>query len=328
MKLKVIGVFALLCLALGALPIDASADGRTPGACLLFPYYNTNKGNLAVITITNSCKDDVVVRLVWIDEDYCSPEDQWIKLTGYDTFSFLDSAMNPEGERGFMYAYVVDEYGSKAEVATNCLIGQEYIFAQWIKPESGAIVDYGINALSFYATTVDGDGMLLLDGSEYDLAPKTLLFPRFFGQDKGFSSQMVLINLTGGKFFKATAEVLVYNDNEQAWSSTIEFPCFWIGALEKVSAAVTEEWLMNSFHNPLELWDGNGNPKADHKKTGWISITGDFAYSDFGGFKEKASLYGYLVEKIGGNYAADLPFEVTDPAYNMAALWSINPNGN
>jgi hypothetical protein len=325
---KGIVILALVCVALGAFAFSADAGAcRNPASLLLFPYYNTNQGNLAVITITNTCPDTVYVRLVWIDEDDCTPEDQWITLTGYDTFSFIDSAMNPESERGFMYAYVVDAIGSVKEADMDCLIGQEFIFGVWEFPDGKSVVDYGINAVAFQALSLVADGKLHLDGVEYTAAPKTIYFPRFFGQDNGFYSEVIFINLTGGKFYNAFVNLLVYNDNEYSTSTTFEFPCFWFGPLTDVSGSTWESFLVNTKHDPLELWDGNANAKDKHKKTGWIEITGDYAYY-FINQIDNASVYAVLIEQIGNNFAADLPWQIEDPAvYDKAMLWSTNPNG-
>jgi hypothetical protein len=335
MRFKVITILALLCVGMGAFSVSALADGRDPAACLLFPYFNTNKGNLAVISITNTGPDPVDVRLVWVDEVICSPEDQWITLTGYDTFSFLDQAMNPQGERGFMYCYVVQGFGIKDEVTdplkSNVLIGQELIFGNWPTADpKNAVVNFGINAVSFEAIGPNGDDKVKLDGTDYDLAPKTIYFPRFFGQMTNFASAVILINLTGGKFFTHCADVMVFNDNEVGFSTTVEFPCFYFTTLINLSGATTETWLLNSNHDLEELWDGklSGGVNNAHKKTGWIYITGDYAYASPTQYIDYASLYAVLVEQIGGQFGADLPWELFDGVnYVNGMLWSTKVNG-
>ena len=329
--MKKTAIIALVCLAVATFAVGADASAnRNPASLLLFPYYNTNPANLAVITITNTCSETVYVRLVWVDENSCTPEDQWIELTGKDTYTFLDRAQNPEqNERGFMYAYVVDADGSIMEKASNCLIGQEFIFSTWNFP-GDSVVSFGINAVGFQAVNLTPDGKLHLDGNEYTAAPKTIYFPRFFGQDGNvFTSQAIFINLTGGQFYSAQVNILVYNDNEQAFSTTFEFPCFTMVPLADVSGATLEEFLMNTNHDPLELWDGNANPLVPHKKTGWLEATGDYAHYLINQI-DNASFYAVLIENVGGgnNIAADLPWQIEDAAYDKAMLWSTNPNGN
>jgi hypothetical protein len=325
MKFKALAILAVVCVVAGAFSVDASAGAdRNPASLLLFPFYNTEGPNLAVITITNTCPDPVWVRLVWIDEDDCTPEDQWIYLTGYDTFTFLDRAMNPEPERGFMYAYVVEANQSVNEVAAECLIGQELAFQNWDGTQG--LVDYGINAVGFHAIQLVPDGKLHLDGVEYSLAPKTIYFPRFFGQDGFFQSKVFFVNLTGGKFYNALVNILVFNDNEYSTSTTYEFPCWYEVDLIDVSGFTDEAVLEASMQNPLELWDGNPNPNDPHKNTGWIEMTGDFAYY-FINQIDYASFYAVLVETIGGYVAADLPWQIEDGVnYINGMLWSTNPS--
>jgi hypothetical protein len=328
MKFKGIAILAVACLALGMLSYDASADGRNPGSCLLFPNYNTGTDSIAVLTITNTGDETVALRLVWIDKEECTPEDQWIELTAGDTFTFLDEAMNPEkDEQGFMYAYVVESIGSRLEADYDYLIGQELLFQIW--PGS---VTYGINAVAFEALSLVADGDLHLDGTEYEAAPSEIFFPRFFGQNGIVAavSKVIFINLTGGQHFEQQANVLVWNDNEQAFSSTVYFPCWDEIYLVDVSGATTEAHLLSSNHDPLELWDGNNNPLIPHVKTGWIEFMGDWSWNPQTSFYiQNPSLYAVLVEKIGPLSAADLPWQVEDPAvYNNAMLWSTSPWGN
>jgi hypothetical protein len=326
----ILAVFA--CLALGMLTFDAMADGRDPASCLLFPKYDTGTGHIAVMTITNVGDMTLAIRLVWVDSEDCTPEDQWIELTAGDTFTFLDQAMNPEfDEQGFMYAYVVESIGSKLEEDADCLIGQELIFEVGFP---GGNLNWGINAVPFTALNIVKDGKLHLDGVEYDCAPYKLYFPRFFGQgpNDGITAEsyMILINLVGGQHFEQQADVLVYNDNEQAFSSTVYFPCWDITKLTNISGATTATNLLSSNHDPLELWDGNNNPLVPHVKTGWLIIESDWVWNPQTSFvHDDPSLYGVLIEKIGGLSAADLPWQVTDPAVNKyAMLWSTSPWGD
>jgi hypothetical protein len=328
MKQKGILLVAVFCLALGVFSYDAVAGGRNPGSCLLFPYFNTYPGNLACMTITNTGEEDVAIRLVWIDCCFCSPEDQWIELTAGDTFTFLDYAMNPESEMGFMYAYAVESVGSTFEKDFDFLIGQEFIFNTWALQYKE--VSYGINAVPFMALSITADGLLRLDGTEYEAAPSEIFFPRFFGQDNYmFFSRVILISLTGGQFFQQQANVLVYNDNEQAFSSTVLFPCWALLNLTEVSGATSEINLLSSNHDPLEVWDGNPLPTG-HKKSGWIKFMGDWAWNATTTFViDNPSMYAVLLESVGGHAAADLPWQVEDAGtFDNAVLWSTNPWGD
>lgn len=339
MRLKGLAILVVAFLAVGMLSYDASADGRNPGSCLLYPYYNTGVGNLAVMTITNTGDQDVVVRLVWVDSTFCSPEDQWIELTPGDTFSFVDGAMNPQpNELGFMYAYAVDALGSINEIDYDYLIGQEIVFATWNPP---TLIQWAVNAVAFNALAVVPDGDLHLDGTEYDAAPKCIYFPRFFGQSTPnvvtpFLSYVIFINLTGGQWFLQQANVLVYNDNEQAFSSTVNFPCWLLTPLVNVSFATTQQFLLSTNHDIHEIWDGIPGvppPAPQKQKAGWIEFVGQWAWNPTTSFYiENPSLYAVLIETLGGFFGlsgADLPWQTEDSAvYNNAMLYSTSPWGN
>jgi hypothetical protein len=327
MKFKAIAIIALVCVAMGAFSIDASASNcRNPASLLVFPHYDTGIQEMSVITITNTGMDTEWIRLVWIEggeDGPCFPRDMWIELTRNDTFTFLDDALFFANTRGFVYAYVVDDEYSVAEKDADVLIGQELVF-QGI-PGVGTVT-YGINAVGFEALALVADGYLKLDGVEYSLAPKTLYFPRFFGQNNSpFASHMILINLTGGMYFKATAELLVFNDNEQAFSDVIKFRCWEKRPLIEISSSTDNTYLKGSNQNEDEPV-GFKNVV----ETGWLKMTGIEAVNTyFTHFIPNASVYAVLVETIGGaNYgSADLPWQIEDASYNNAALWSTKVNG-
>ena len=98
----------------------------------------------------------------------------------------------------------------------------------------------------------------------------------------------------------------------------------------EVSAATTIENLLSSNHDPLELWDGNPDPDVDHVKTGWLIIESDWVWNPQTSFvHDDPSLYGVLIEEILSLSAADLPWQVEDPAVNKyAMLWSTSPWGD
>lgn len=328
MRFKGIAILAVACVALGVLSYDASADGRNPASCLLYPYFNTNPGNLAVITVTNTCPDTVHLRIVFISEDNdCMPKDYWRTLTGYDTFTFIDSGLNQKPMTGFLYIYVVEAYGSKAEKEADCLIGQEFVFGQWFPLQP--LVNMGINAVSFEVVQgVNGDGKLQLDGVEYDQAPSAVMFPRYFGQIPPlFQSFLILINLTGGKYYEANIGFRIWDDSEHEFSDQIQIPCFWFGPLLTAVPDVTEGHLQLTSTDLDELYDGNPPPPVGppHKKTGWMWVYGINSHYFINNF-DNPGIYGVLVEQIGAGFGGDLPWEVFGTV-NNAMLWSTSPNG-
>jgi hypothetical protein len=348
MTLLVVG-----CVAFGALSYDALAGGQNPSQILLFPTYSTDNGDFAIITITNTAtgteEEGVWVRLVWIDggewDDFpavkCTPEDSWVYLTPRDTFTFVDGYVNPESEEGFLYAYVVvsDEVNSKkpeTDPATgNVLIGQELIFEGNSRDnDEKLMVAYGINAYGFKNLGgVNDDEYLFLDDVEFELAPHCVYFPRFFGQSgRGWDSDVILINLTGGRHFTALADVLVYNDNEVPFSTTVEFDCYDYLDIDEISNAVDNGFLRGTDHDEDEPVDGGAPDKGilGKRETGWMMFESVYATNTFLTTTiDGAAMLAVLIEMIGGGYyaAADLPWIETDGNYDNAALWSTHPDG-
>lgn len=328
MKFKVFAVLLVAFLAVGFFSHDALAKGREAASCLLYPYFNTNPGNVAVITVTNTCDEVVHLRIVFISADNdCLPKNYYRTLTGYDTFTFVDKALNQKEMTGFLYIYVVEKYGDPAEKKADCLIGQEFVFESW--DPSGGVVNWGVNAVSFAvgSNTVDGDGKLVLDGSEYDEAPSRLQFPRFFGQEQGlFESHLIVINLTGGKYYEANVYAELFDDSEHPFSDQIQIPCFFYDTLVDTFPDTKESHLDNTSTDFDELYDGNP-PGPAKKKTGWFELIGLNSHY-FTNVFDDIGIYGLLIEKVGPGYAADLPWEFFDGVDPETLLWSTSPNGD
>lgn len=337
MKFKGLAVLALALLVVGGFAFEASASAcRNPGSLLLFPYFDTDGQNLSVITITNTGPDDVVLRIVWVYREkwgsgqyHCVPADTWIELTRNDTFTFFDKDLFFEDEEGFSYVYAVDDFFSDAEIDYDYLIGQEILFQSEPGDDPKYLINASINAVSFEALNVNGDGLLKLDGVEYSLAPSKLLFPRFFGQPdlenpevKAFESWLVFVNLTGGKFYNVTAKSLIFNDNEIGFSRTFQFPCWDVIKLNELSGVFENSFLVKTDH---DLYEPLGFEKL--VETGWFYLYGQQAWYDTN-FINDPSIYAVLVETIGLVYgAADLPFQLEDPKFNKGSLYptTVNP---
>lgn len=306
----------LTCLCLIVLMDDCLAANEAPGSLLLFPLFDT-KDLFTIFSITNQSDDSITVRLVWIEGTMCFPYDNWIELTPKDTYTFLANALIPWQLNGFLYAYVVDGLYSDKEVKADVLIGQELVIGFWDdKP-----VDYSLNAVSFQAMQVNGDGKLNLDGSEYNLAPKTVYFPRFLGQGD-FTSRLIFINLTGGRHFDVTTSMLIYNDNEYGFSATETFDCHEVVGLSDISGVFDNTYLLASNHDPSEPVGF-----SSLVETGFFEITGVTAYSNTHQINDP-SIFAVLIEAAQVYTAADLPFYVVDPDYSNGMLWSVNPSGS
>jgi hypothetical protein len=301
---------------------SAEAKRQNPGSCVLFPYYDAWGNTISIHTITNVSDEEVAVRMIIVDEDECEPKDYWFPLIAGDTFTFAAHGIWPWEERGFMYLYVTEDMYSEKEKDADVLIGQEIVMGVW----GHRMVQFSINAIGFQALHLVKDGKLHLDGTEYSAAPKTLYFPRFFGQDAGFFSMVILINLTGGMHFRAKADILIYNDNGFAFTDTCQFNCFEVRTLESLAQATKKVHLLNSGHDPNEPL-----PFANLAETGTLRISGDYAVNHTGSVMiENASILAVLVEGFGslGYTGADLPLQIEDSnTYTNAMLWSTNPDG-
>jgi hypothetical protein len=332
MKGKSILILFAALFVLGGFALDAKASAcRNPGTVLLFPYYNTQEPGLSVMTITNTGNEDVWIRLVWIAEDDCIPRDLWFHLTKKDQLTFLDQALFFGNTRGFLYVYAVEDEDSVNEIDYNFLIGQEMVLFTNPNNPDNPITAWGVNAAAFKAINVVSDGNIYLDGNEFELAAKELYFPRFLGQPElgaqGYvQSLMILINLTGGTYFEATAKSLVYNDNEKAFSDFIKFPCWTIRPLNEFSTATRNQYLLSSNHDedePIGLTNYN-------IESGWISMYGQEATNTFFTTTiDNPSIFGLLIETLGVETwaAADLPWQTEAQDYDNGFLWSTKIDG-
>jgi len=313
----------ITCLCCFALSKDAAAHQQNPGSCLLFPYYKISNNCVNIISVTNMDFDKSFwVRFVWIDDEECNPSDNFIYLTPKDTFTCTAKSMISSYERGFLYVYAVENEGSTVEIDADCLIGQEIVVTNW----EGELVYFSLNAVSYQCLDCNPDKLLHLDGKEYTLAPKTLHFPRFFGQSELFFSKLVLINLTGGQYFDVSTKWFITNDNEEYFSYTVDFNCFTIKKLTDISAVFSNTFLLSTMHDP-------GEPRgiSSGVETGQFEITGNYAYNyDVPVIIDHASIYGFLIEGVinVGYSVADLPFQIECiKDHTNAVLWSTSPNG-
>jgi hypothetical protein len=324
MKTRWTALIALACLAFVMCPDHASALQLKPGSCLLYPYYDTTPNSMTVISTTNVGNTDVWVRFVWIDDETCDPYEHWYPLIANDTYTFMTKAVKPYNNRGFMYAYVVENFYSDLEVDADVLIGQATVFTVW----DGNLSHFSMNASSFQCLgPPTKDGKLHLNGNEYTGAPKEIYFPRFFGQSSLFKSKLILINLTGGKYFTAAVSMLIFNDNGVPFSQTFNIDCWDMENLEDISGVFSNAFLLGTAHSSNEPF-GFSNVV----ETGTLRVKGLSAWNPDNLYTiDDPSLYGALIECLSGLGfgTADLPFQVEDlQHYHNAMLWSTDPYGN
>ena len=299
-----------------------SIDRRRAGSLLLFPEFDNREAVVSILTVTNTnCTftgnpftENVAVEYVYIDGDDCSEFNLTTTLTPCDTLTVVTNYHNPEDEQGYVYVFA-KSVTTGEPIVHNHLIGQTLIVNGYDSFE------YATNAVSFRGvgdgtfTDLDSDGIRDLDGVEYEEAPEEILIPRFLGQDdelgnnessssRSLRSWLVLVNLTGGAAFTTTIDFLIYNDNEEVFSSEHTFECWTKEYLLDISGIFGNQFLkLGTNENPLEILG------APYLESGWFKMDGAVAQSTSVAIEDPA-FYGVLVEKIGNYAVADLPFEL------------------
>lgn len=293
--------------ALGA-PIHAGVT--TPGSLLVFPEFdnrvlNNGARNLTLITVTNTHPtDSIEVHYVYRNSPDCLETNRSHILTANDTLSVLTAVHNPNRDQGYLYVYAQDRI-THQPVKFDFLIGTGMNLRGDVDDARDA--SYEFPPFIFRAsarlntgqqTDFDHDGLRDLNGVEYERTPDVLLVPRFFGQNApdtnmllgnqlAFRSELVLINLTGGRLFDAIVDFLIYNDNEDVFSAQHQFRCWERVALADIDGVFTNDFLVNlSTNNPNEVQGGGGN----FPETGWFSIDGNSADSTAAHFDDPAIL--------------------------------------
>ena len=293
----------------------ASAGAPEAGSLLLFPCFDSNRGSLTLLTVTNTNADftqvgqlyagTVDVEFVYINKHDCQEFNRTRRLTPNDTLTVTAALDNPNQREGYAYVFAKSPV-TGAAISWNWLIG-----ISQVDSAAGTAVD--VNPYVFQAvgaegaaTDVNSDGLRNLDGVEYEAAPDRLLVPRFFGQSGenlpsvslGARSVLVLINLTGAARFTAVVDFLIYNDNEEVFSAQYDFQCWKKVDLDRISGAFTQSFLASTGHNPLESVLGT--------ETGWFRLNGNQAYSSADSVTNPAILAALFEDFVGKT--GDLPF--------------------
>jgi hypothetical protein len=301
---------------------EAFAGGRNPGSLLLYPEFDNRAGTVTVLTVTNTNDDispaagnplaqagTVRVEFKYIgkyDNDYneinCEEFNREAVLTPNDTLTLITNAHNPQHEQGYVYVFAKDMSG--ASTVHNYLIGNI------LTVDGFSSFEYSVNPIAFdgvgdegSATDVDGDGHHDLDGVEYSEAADEILIPRFLGQGGYYQSELILVALSGGSAFSTTLDFLIYNDNEEVFSSEYTFDCWDQVHLLEISGIFDNEFLASfTNQNPAEVL---GAPEVE---SGWMRIDGGIANSTVQSINDPA-FAAVLVERISDKGASDLPFE-------------------
>ena len=311
--------FLTTLLVLLGLSASAQAGGQKPGSLLVFPEYDNRPGSLTLLTVTNTNGDfqqvsgtqlagSVNVHFLYVNGDNCTQQNAFEALTPHDTVTLVTGAHSPDPGRGYVYAYARGTQ-NPAPITFEHLAGSSVI----VDGYSGSV--YSMQPIVFHGMTeegtttdLDSDGIRDLNGLEYSQAPDKTVIPRFFGQaggpeDAQFWSELVLINLTGGRAFTTSVDFLIFNDNEQAFSGEYTFYCWERVGLRYLSGAVLNSFLRNATNqDPGEVI---GMPALE---AGWILLDGGVANSTATSISDPAVLAG-LVE-LGRISSAQLPFAV------------------
>ena len=302
-KYVLTGLTALAGLGMAS---DAVAGGRNPGSLLLYPEFDNREGDVTLLTITNVADsgDDVTVEFVYIGrydqqggDVQCEEFNRNAVLTPNDTLTLITNYHNPQHEQGYVYAFAKDEAGEP--MAHNFLIGNLMTI------DGIDRFEYSMNPVAYegLAGDLNGNGLRDMDGSEYEQNAQEILIPRFMGQGQGYHSELIFIGLTGGAAFSTTVDFLIYNDNEEVFSSEYTFECW-----DRVELADISGIFRNSFLQDFTNHASNEILGAPGRESGWMRMEGHHASSTSTTLSDPA-IYAVLVEKIGMRGAADLPFE-------------------
>ena len=303
----------LSILAIGAfLAPSAEADQRRPGSLLVFPYFDNRPGFATLVTVTNTNANAVGgtidVEFVYRNWDVCTEFNRTRRLTPGDTITVLTSVDDPGvgHMKGFVYAFAKSTVTGQA-VAFDHLIGTTRIYSG-SEPGACEIEPFVFRSANRMAqgtpTDVDGDGLRDLNGLEYEQVADQLHFPSFRGHVPGaFVSSLVLIDLTGGPQFQAVVDFLVYNDNEEVFSTQYQFQCWRKIDLPDISGVFTESFLLSTNDDPLEGPTIGG-------EYGWFELDGNVTNSSATSLQDPAIL-AVLVEPLAPGsfcYGSQLPF--------------------
>lgn len=297
-------------LALAALSLPASAQLEEAGSLLIFPEFDNRSGVENVWTITNTSRDeDVVVEIIYIGlttspSQPCPEFNRNIVLTPNDTFSFLTRFHNPNMLQGYAYAF------AKSGV-TGHPIKFDHLIGNAVKLGILHQFNYSTNPVVFKAgealaagapTDINGNGLKDLDGVEYQGVSDEILIPRFIGQHIFYDSRLILIGLSGGSRFSTTVDFLVYNDNEEVFSTEYTFRCWAKTKLKDISSVFNQDFLKDfTNHAPNELFG------AANVETGWMRLNGAVANSTTTSIQDPAIL-AVLIEGLLVFRGADLPY--------------------
>jgi hypothetical protein len=175
-------------------------------------------------------------------------------------------------------------------------------------------VDYSVPPFIFRGLTGDGtdtdtdhDGKTDLNGLEYEKSPNRVCFPRFFNQHNEplipntYASDLILFQPLGGPGVTTLVGLLIYNDNEEVFSSQTEFTCWKRQRLLDITGAFSDWFLKSTSHAASEVV---GLPAME---TGWFEVIGQIATGPANQSQSSPPILGLLID-LRPSAGADLPF--------------------
>jgi hypothetical protein len=303
-----------------------ASNGRNPGSLLLYPEFDNRSGTVTVLTVTNVDTDEtnapIDVEFVYVgrfetvknQDAGCLEFNRTETLTPADTFTCLTDYHNPDQEQGYAFLYAKD-------TATGAAVTHNYLTGNVMTVDGFDAFEFSVNPVSYLGYNADnGDGDLQLDGVEYSGTASEIVIPRFLGQTGLRVSDLILIGLSGDVDYNTTVDFLIFNDNEQVFSSEYTFRCWERVHLTDISNIFRNDFLASwTNHDPTEIV---GAPNVE---SGWIHLTGH-AYGDQTATFPDPSVYAVLVERIQSMGASDLPFEMGELRTNGTLRAVVSSN--
>lgn len=303
---------------------DPASCGPTVGSLLVYPIFDNTRGRMTFLTVTNT-NDDVVngtvsVEWIYIDAESCLEFNRTSLLTANDTLTVYTGAHNPNMQRGYAYAFAKSPVTGQV-IAWDHLAGTNLMFG------STTVFDVELNAVVYKAaeglaegapTDLDNDNVRDLNGLEYQQSADELIVPRFFGNDIRVRTDLVLLGLTGARF-TTIIDFLIYNDNEEVFSSQYSFDCWDRVRVTDITRAFTRDFLLSSNQNPFEI-------QGSTLEAGWYRMDGNIAFSTAAQVSDPAFLAVQLERINLGVGVASLPF--CKGVQDNGGLLSLNLFGN
>jgi hypothetical protein len=288
------------------------ASGNEPGSLLVYPAYDNRVESLSVVSVVNTNGDlvngNVAVEFIYINGDNCLEFNRTHLLTPKDTFTAVTKFHNPNATQGYVYVFAKNP-STGAAIAWDYLIGSMFVTAGTntlgfetlpFVFKAGAVARNGAPLPDRTPTDFDFDGIRDLNGVKYEKAGDVYMIPLFIGNDANVQGELVVIGLTGIRFTNII-NFLIYNDNEEVFSSQLVFDCWDRVPLTSITNAFSNSFLVTTNDNPNETQGLNN-------ETGWYEMDGLNSFSTAAQIVSPAFL-AMQIQRIGGSQASSLAFQ-------------------